>query len=171
MYGLEGGTVMWLQHAILRNFLSGKQFVTTDTLNHCGLVTPWGGMPRSTLVLVIQCKPDISRSCISRNWIYRGCMLDPIFFGPPISRILQTQRPRAWYFSRNRGNSLHSIAGDNFSWNLLTAIAFVPVCWRQFFAKSTQAYLSMRAGTHAVRWAATLGGALTPPLCHRAGSS
>ena len=55
-------------------------------------------------------------------------------------------------------------AGDNFSRNLLTAIAFVPVRWRQFFAKSTCAYLSMRAGTHAVRWAATLGGALTPPL-------
>ena len=65
----------------------------------------------------IQCKPDISRSCIARNWIYRGRMLDPIFC-PPISRILQTWRPRARYFSRNRGNSLHSIRG------------------RQFFAKS-----------------------------------
>ena len=62
-------------------------------------------------------------------------------------------------------------AGDNFSRNLLTAIAFVPVRWRQFFTKSTPAYLSMRAGTHAVRWAATLGGALTPPLCRRVGSS
>ena len=62
-------------------------------------------------------------------------------------------------------------AGDNFSRNLFTAIAFVPVRWRQFFAKSTRAYLSMRAGTHAVRWAATLGGALTPPLCPRVGSS
>ena len=61
--------------------------------------------------------------------------------------------------------------GDNFSRNLLTAIAFVPVRWRQFFAKSTRAYLSMPAGTHAVRWAATLGGALTPPLCRRVGSS
>ena len=27
----------------------------------------------------VQCTPDISRSCISRNWIYRGRMLDPIF--------------------------------------------------------------------------------------------
>ena len=25
----------------------------------------------------------------------------------------------------------------------------------------------MRAGTHAVRWSATSGGALTPPLCRR----
>ena len=31
---------------------------------------------------LIQCKPDISRSCISRNWIYRGRMLDPIFLAP-----------------------------------------------------------------------------------------
>ena len=56
---------------------------------------------------LIQCKPDISWSRISRNWIYRGRMLDPIFW-----------RPRARYFSRNRGNSLDPIRG------------------RQFFAKS-----------------------------------
>ena len=56
---------------------------------------------------LLQCKPDISRSRISRNWIYRGRMLDPIFW-----------RPRARYFSRNRGNSLDPIRG------------------RQFFAKS-----------------------------------
>ena len=43
------------------------------------------------------------------------------------------------------------------------------VCRRQFFAKSSQAYLSMRAGTHAVWWSATIGGALTPPLCRRVG--
>ena len=40
------------------------------------------------------------------------------FFCPQISQILQTWRPRARYFSRNRVNSLHSIRG------------------RQFFAKS-----------------------------------
>ena len=56
-------------------------------------------------------------------------------------------------------------AGDNFSRNLLTAIAFVPVRRRQFFAKSAPAYLSMRTGTHAVRWSGKLGGALKPPLC------
>ena len=44
------------------------------------------------------------------------------FFCPLISRILQTWRPRARYFSRNRGNSLHSIRG------------------RQFFAKSAHCY-------------------------------
>ena len=48
----------------------------------------------------IQCTPDISRSCISRNWIYCGHVLDPIFW-----------RPRAWYFSRNRGHSLDPIRG------------------------------------------------------------
>ena len=52
---------------------------------------------------LLQCKPDISRSRISRNWIYRGRMLDPIFW-----------RPRARYFSRNRGNSLDPIRGRQF---------------------------------------------------------
>ena len=60
---------------------------------------------------LIQCKPDISRSRISRNWIYRGRMLDPIFW-----------RPRARYFFF----PWTQFAGDNFSRNLLTAIAFVP---------------------------------------------
>ena len=62
-------------------------------------------------------------------------------------------------------------AGDNFLQNLLTTIAFVPVHRRQFFAKSTQAYMSMRVGTHALRWSAMLGRSLTPPNCHRVGSS
>ena len=60
----------------------------------------------------IQCTPDISRLCISRNWKYRNRMLDPIFW-----------RSRVRYFSRNRSNSF---ARDNFSRNLFTAIAFVP---------------------------------------------
>ena len=40
-----------------------------------------------------------------------------------------------------------------------------------FFAKFTLVYLSMQARTYAVWWSATQGGALTPPLCHRVGSS
>ena len=72
---------------------------------------------------VLQCKPDISRSCISRNWIYRGRMLDPIFL--PIDFANLADR-----------DIFHEIAvppcciqfvGDNFSRNLFTAIAFVPV--------------------------------------------
>ena len=51
----------------------------------------------------IQCTPDISQSCVSRNWIYRGRMLDPIFW-----------RPRTRYFWQNRGNSLHPIRGRQF---------------------------------------------------------
>ena len=54
-------------------------------------------------VIGIQCKPDISRSRISRNWIYRGRMLDPIFW-----------HPRARYFSQSRGNSLEPIRGRQF---------------------------------------------------------
>ena len=56
---------------------------------------------------MIQCTPDISRSCISLKWIYLGRMLDPIFW-----------RPRARHFSRNRRNTLD------------------PIRRRQFFAKS-----------------------------------
>ena len=65
----------------------------------------------------IQCKPDISRSCISRNWIYRGRMLDPIFLPTDFANFADVV-PKSAIFSRNRGNSLHSIRG------------------RQFFAKS-----------------------------------
>ena len=125
----------------------------------------WHG--RVLYVLNIQCKPDISRSCISRNWIYRGRMLDPIFLPTDFVNFAQERD----IFHEIAFTPCIQFAGDNFSRNLLTAIAFVPVRWRQFFAKSTLAYLSMRAGTHAVRWAATLGGALTPPLCRRVGSS
>ena len=115
----------------------------------------------------LQCKPDISRSCISRNWIYRGRMLDPIFFAHRFREFCKRGAQERDIFREIAVTPCIQFAGDNFSRNLLTPIAFVPVPWRQFFAKSTRAYLSMRAGTHAVRWAATLGGALTPPLCRR----
>ena len=64
-----------------------------------------------------------SVSPIYRGRVYRGIGYIAVacwtpFFGPPILRILQTWRPRARYFSRSRGHSLHSIHG------------------RQFFAKS-----------------------------------
>ena len=64
-----------------------------------------------------------SVSLIYRGRVYRGIGYIAVacwtpFFCPPISRILQTWRPRVRYFSQNRGNSLHSIRG------------------RQFFAKS-----------------------------------
>ena len=76
----------------------------------CKFWGPWAHRVISNILvygIILQCKPDISRSRISRNWIYRGRMLDPIFW-----------RPRVRYFSRNRGNSLDPIRG------------------RQFFAKS-----------------------------------
>ena len=71
----------------------------------------------SSFKFLIQCKPDISRSCISRNWIYRGRMLDPIFLPTDFANFADVV-PKSAIFSRNRGNSLHSIRG------------------RQFFAKS-----------------------------------
>ena len=67
-------------------------------------------------LIQLQCKPDISRSCISRNWIYRGHM-DPIFLPTDFANFADVV-PKSAIFSRNRGNSLHSIRG------------------RQFFAKS-----------------------------------
>ena len=128
------------------------------------------------LKIAVKIPLQYSVSPIYRGRVYRGIGYIAVagwtpFFCPQISRILQTWCPRAQYFREIAVTPCIQFAGDNFSRNLLTAIAFVPVRWRQFFAKSTRAYLSMRAGTHAVRWAATLGGALTPPLCRRVGSS
>ena len=82
----------------------------------------------------LQCTPDISRSCISRNWIYRGRMLDPIFgaqecdiFGE-IVVIPRTQ-----------------FTGDNFSRNLLTGIAFV-LGPRETIFRETNSSLPVNAG-------------------------
>ena len=60
-----------------------------------------------------------SVSLIYRGRVYRGIGYIAVacwtpFFCSPISRILQTWRPRARYFSRNLGNSLHSIRGRQF---------------------------------------------------------
>ena len=157
--------------------------IYTDTTIHGSVVLLSSGFSSSWRIYLIWirlgCRDTLawySVSPIYRGRVYRGIGYIAVtcwtpFFCPPILRILQTWRPRARYFSRNRGNSLHSIRGRQFAWNLLTAIAFVPVRWRKFFAKSTRAYLSMRAGTHAVRREAMLGGALTPPLCRRVGST
>ena len=73
--------------------------------------------PSLCIWIFIQCKPDISRSCISRNWIYRGRRLDPIFLPTDFANFADVV-PKSAIFSRNCGNSLHSIGG------------------RQFFAKS-----------------------------------
>ena len=109
----------------------------------------------------LQCKPDISRSRISRNWIYRGRMLDPIFV-----------RPRARNFLRNRGNSLDPIRGRQF---FAKSAHRDSLCSRfagdNFSRNQLKPTWSMRAGTHAVRRSATSGGALTPPLCRRVGPS
>ena len=94
----------------------------------------------------------ISQSCISQNWIYHSRMLQPIFW-----------RSRVRHFSRNRGSSLDTIRG------------------RQLFAKSAHCdslcarlqetiVHEINSGTHAMRWSAMLGGALTPPLCRSVGS-
>ena len=57
---------------------------------------------------------------IYRGRVYRGigyivvACWTPIFFGPPILRIVQTWRPRARYFLPNRSNSLHPIRRRHF---------------------------------------------------------
>ena len=75
----------------------------------------------------IQCKPDISRSCISRNWIYRGRMLDPIFGAHERDNFREIAVTR-WI----RGKHFFAKSAHR-------DIAFVPVRRRQFFAKSTPA--------------------------------
>ena len=63
------------------------------------IIEAWGLSQYKDVVLLVQCKPDISRSCISRNRIYRGRMLDPIFW-PPIPLISRTWRPRVRFFAK-----------------------------------------------------------------------
>ena len=98
-------------------------------------------------------------------------MLDPIFWPTHFANFCRRGAEERDIFREIAVTPCIQFAGDNFLRNLLTAKAFVAVRRSQFFAKSTPAYLSMRAGTHAVQWTATLGGALTPPLCRRVGSS
>ena len=141
-----------------------KREITGEPLNSRSriLAPKWREITGVDCTTIIRCKPDISRSCISRNWIYRGRMLDPIFC-PPITRILQTWHPRAQYFSRNRGNSLHSIRGRQFFAKSAHRDSLCSCSLETIFCEiNSSLYLSMRAGTHAVQWAATLGGALTP---------
>ena len=61
-------------------------------------------------------------------------MLDPIFLPTKFCRRGAQERD---IFRELAVTPCIQFAGDNFSWNLLTAIAFVPVRWRQFFTKST----------------------------------
>ena len=66
----------------------------------------------------------ISRLCISRNWIYRGRMLDP-FFCAQERDIFREIAVTPWT----------QFAGDNFSRILFTAIAFVPGSQETIFRK------------------------------------
>ena len=50
----------------------------------------------------IQWKPDISRSCISRNWIYRGRMLDPIFLPTDFANFADVAPKSAIFFAKSR---------------------------------------------------------------------
>ena len=92
---------------------------------------------------IIQCTPDISLLCISWNWIYRGHMLDPIFLPSFFAKFCRRGAQKHDIFREIAASPRTQFAGDNFSRNLLTAMAFVPVGRRQFFAKSTRAYLVM----------------------------
>ena len=51
---------------------------------------------------MIQCKPDISWSCISRNWIYRGRMLDPIFLPTDFANFADVAPKSAIFFAKSR---------------------------------------------------------------------
>ena len=52
--------------------------------------------------LLIQCKPDISQSCISWNWIYRGRMLDPIFLPTDFANFADVAPKSAIFFAKSR---------------------------------------------------------------------
>ena len=121
------------------------------------------------ILYILQCTPFITVVYIAELDISRS-HVGPHFFAHLFREFCRRGTQERDIFSEIAVTPCMQFAGDN-SRNLLTAITFVPVRRRQFFAKSTRAYLSIRPGAHAVRWAAMLGGALAPPLCHRVGSS
>ena len=105
----------------------------------------------------LQCIPDIWRSCIS--WINHVLTLDPISGVTYFMNFADAQEHDI--FLEISVTPWTHFTRDNFSQNLIITIAFVLVHWRQFYTKSTQAYLSMKPEIHALRWAGLLGGALT----------
>ena len=68
----------------------------------------------------------IERRCYSVLPIYRGRVYRGIGYIAVACWTPIFWRPRARYLSRNQGNTLDLIRGDNCSRNLLTAIDFVP---------------------------------------------
>ena len=69
---------------------------------------------------------DISRSHVG-----------PHFFAHRFREFCRRGAQEGYIFREIAVTPCIQFAGDNFSRNLLTVIAFVPVHWRQFFAKST----------------------------------
>ena len=102
------------------------------------------------MISVVQCKPDISRSCISRNRIYCGRMLDLIlwhFLATHFANFADMM-PKSAIFREIAVIPWTPFAGDSFSPNLLTADAFDPARRRQFSEKSAlgQSGLPMKCG-------------------------
>ena len=129
----------------------------------------WDNVGPATLVV-----KDVTDSLYSVLPIYRGHVYRGIgyiavacwthFLAPKNTIFLAKMAVTPWT----------QFVGDNFSLNLLTAIAFVLGPQDTIFRETNSSLpviVSMRAGTHVVRWCATLGEALTPPLCRRVGSS
>ena len=117
-----------------------------------------------------------SVSPIYRGRVYRGIGYIAVacwtpFFCPPISQILQTWRPRARYFSWNRGNSLHSIRGRQFFAKSAHRDSLCSCSLETIFRKINSS-LPVSAGwntccamgSHARR-------SIDTSLCHRVGSS
>ena len=125
--------------------------------------------------LVTCCEVALLKSYYSVSPIYRGIGYIVVacwtpFFCPPISRILQTWCPRVRYFLRNRGNSLHSIRGRQFF--AKSAHRDSPCsCSLETIFREINSSLPVNAGWNTCCAMGTRGGALTPPLCRRVGSS
>ena len=138
------------------------------------------------LAIRLQCKPDISRSCISRNRIYRGRMLDPIFLATHFvnfadmtsqnSISFHWQQPLYEFWLICKSAIFREFAV--IPWTPFAKSAHRGCLWsgsqetifREICSGPIWLTCEMRAGTHAVRWPATEGGSLTPPLYHRVGS-
>ena len=124
---------------VMSSWLNGQAFLVLHRpLGNLGAILK---MQFSILFYLLQCKPDISRSCISRNRIYRGRMLDP-FFGAQ-ERDIFREIAVTQFFAKfaHRDRLCSRSAGDNFSRNQLwptcspiqiwpSCCFFVPSCAR-----------------------------------------
>ena len=109
---MAGWTFSAEQYQCQMNILQSRNTITSQAGWQAGGEKLWWGMAEV--------------QCIHRGHVYRGLMLDPIFFAR-IYQIFADMLPGSMIFLACAVTPWTQFTGDNFSRNLLTTIAFVPV--------------------------------------------